>query len=139
MRSACFLDTNILIYAAAGRDDEPHKYAVAHQIIGRERFGLSGQVLAEFYSNVTRKPEVPLPDQDVDRWMDLLCRYPVAPVDDAIVRSAVVLSRRYRISYWDAAILTAAERLEAAVLYSEDLTHRQTYGSVQVVNPFLPA
>jgi predicted nucleic acid-binding protein len=139
MRSECFLDTNILIYAAAGRDDEPEKYAVAQRLIGKERFGLSGQVLAEFYANVTRKPASPLPHDEVERWIDLLCLYPVAAIDEAIVRSAITLSRSCRISYWDAAILAAAERLAAPILYSEDLNHGQSYGSVRVINPFLPA
>ena len=38
-----------------------------------------------------------------------------------------------------AAIIAAAERLGAKVLYSEDLNHGETYGSVRVENPFLPA
>ena len=46
-------------------------------------------------------------------------------------------ARRYQLSYWDGAIIAAAERLGARVLYSEDLNHGQTYGSVRVENPFL--
>jgi predicted nucleic acid-binding protein len=34
---------------------------------------------------------------------------------------------RYRISYWDAAIVAAARALGARVLYSEDLNHGQDY------------
>jgi predicted nucleic acid-binding protein len=41
-----------------------------------------------------------------------------------------------QIQYWDAAILVAAMRLGARVLYTEDLNHGQTYGSVCVENPF---
>ncbi len=41
-----------------------------------------------------------------------------------------------QIQYWDAAILVAAMRLGARVLYTEDLNHGQTYGSVRVENPF---
>ena len=37
------------------------------------------------------------------------------------------------------AIIAAAERLRARVIYSEDLNHGQTYGSVRVENPFLSA
>ncbi|MDB5591504.1 PIN domain-containing protein [Enterovirga sp.] len=138
MRSECFLDTNILIYAAAGREDEPHKFAIAQRIIRTERFGVSAQVLAEFYTTVIRRPAVPLPLEEVDRWIDLLCCYPVAPMDETIVRAAVAMSRAFRVGYWHAATLAAAERLSAPVLYSEDLSHGQTYGSVRVLNPFLP-
>lgn len=43
----------------------------------------------------------------------------------------------YQISYWDAAILAAAEELGCTKLYTEDLNHGQTYESVQVINPFV--
>jgi predicted nucleic acid-binding protein len=42
-----------------------------------------------------------------------------------------------RHQYYDAALLAAAERLGASIFYSEDLSHRQTYGSVTVINPFI--
>ncbi|MGH9483108.1 MAG: hypothetical protein ACRD1L_13550 [Terriglobales bacterium] len=43
---------------------------------------------------------------------------------------------RYAVSYWDAAILAAAEALGAHTVYSEDLNHGQRYGQVRVLNPF---
>lgn len=54
-----------------------------------------------------------------------------------IFRAGVALSRRYQLSYWDGAILAAAEALGCDILYTEDLTHGQDYGGVVVVNPFL--
>ena len=136
MRIACFLDTNVLIYAATGKLDDPEKFKVAEQIVGSEMFGMSGQVLAEFYVNVLTKPAVPLSEGEAERWVDFLCQYPVAAVDDAIVRQGVAYARKFRIKYWAAAIIAAAERLEAPILYTEDLNHDQLYGSVRVVNPF---
>ena len=44
---------------------------------------------------------------------------------------------RYQIRYYDAAILAAAQELGCQTLYSEDLSHGQTYDTVQVINPFL--
>jgi predicted nucleic acid-binding protein len=35
-------------------------------------------------------------------------------------------------------VLAAAEKLGCKTLYSERFVHGQTYGSVRVVNPFLP-
>ena len=43
---------------------------------------------------------------------------------------------RYGISYWDGAIIAADEALWAKVLYTEDLSHGQRYGSVRAINPF---
>jgi predicted nucleic acid-binding protein len=49
------------------------------------------------------------------------------------------MSERFGINYWDAAILAAAERLKAPIVYTEDLNHDQLYGPVRVVNPFVSA
>jgi predicted nucleic acid-binding protein len=61
---------------------------------------------------------------------------PCVVLDLGILHSAIELSQRFKIDYWDAAIIAAAQRLEAPILYTEDLNHGQLYGSVRVVNPF---
>ena len=43
---------------------------------------------------------------------------------------------RYKTSFWDALVLQAAESCGAETVYSEDMSHGQRYGSVQVINPF---
>ena len=138
MRSACFLDTNVLIYAATAKQDDPRKYRIAEQIVTSELFGVSGQVLAEFYVNVLTKPAIPLSVMQATQWIDFLCAYPVAAVDDVLVRQGIAYAQKFKIKYWDAAIIAAAERLDAPILYTEDLNHDQLYGSVRVVNPFRP-
>ena len=55
-----FVDTNVLIYAAMGKLDSPAKRIRAKELIDTEPFAISGQVLAEFYRNVTRKYVTPL-------------------------------------------------------------------------------
>lgn len=136
MPSDCFLDTNILIYAAAGRDENPEKFEVAARLVQNERFGLSGQVLAEFYVIARTKPAVPLSFEEACRWVDLLSAFPVASVDELLVRQGIAYADRFKVSYWDGAIIAAAERLQAPILYTEDLNHNQVYGSVRVINPF---
>lgn len=133
-----FLDTNILIYAALGSVDEPAKYERAVELL-TTRFGTSGQVLAEFYVNAQRKGSVPLTADEAREWVMRLSKKAFQPVDFAVVRTGIDHARRYQLSYWDGAIIAAAERLGAKTVYSEDLNHGQTYGSVRVVNPFLPA
>lgn len=136
MKIGCFLDTNVLIYAAGARLDDPKKFAAANELIARGDFCLSAQVLAEFYVNAVKKYAVALSAEEVDEWMDTLSEFPVAPIDAALVRRAIALSRRFQISYWDAALVAAAERFDAPVLYTEDLSDGQTYGSVTAMNPF---
>ena len=137
MTVRCFVDTNVLIYAAAGRDDEPAKFARANDIVQNEAFGLSSQVLQEFFVNVVHKAAKPLSVRAAFGWIERLAAFPCVVIDAGLVMIAIGVSERYRISYWDAAIIAAAERLEAPVVYSEDLNHGQSYGSVRVLNPFV--
>jgi predicted nucleic acid-binding protein len=136
MRIECFLDTNVLLYAASTRIDEPRKFEIAEQLLIKTYFGLSGQVLAEFIANLKKSLRTPPTLQETTRWLDLLSNYPTVPIDVRLVRAGVNMSQRYKISYWDGAIIAAADRLGAPTLYSEDLNDGQTYGSVKVVNPF---
>jgi predicted nucleic acid-binding protein len=132
----CFLDTNILIYAALGRATQEAKRKTASELIASTQFGVSAQVLQEFYTVVTRKSERPLAPAQALEWIELLEVFPCVPIDASLVKRGAENSVRYRVSYWDGAILAAAEALGAATLYSEDLNHGQTYGGVRVWNPF---
>ena len=137
--SEVFLDTNILVYAALGRDHAGHRWERAREIVLTEDYCTSGQVLAEFYNNVTRMGAPPLSPEKAREWVRTIARKPCQPVTPEVVVAGIDLSQRHSISYWDGAIIAAAARLGARVVYSEDLNHGQTYGSVRVENPFLPA
>lgn len=138
MNVECFLDTNIIVYAAAGRGPDEWKRIRAFELLEPAEFGLSGQVLQEFYVTVTTKARVKLGAREAAEWVDRLSFRPVAQIGDSIVKEAISLSVRYQISYWDAALIAAARSLDTRLLYTEDLNHGQFYADVQVVNPFLP-
>lgn len=131
------LDTNILIYAAQGARAEPEKHGRARQIVVEENYATSAQILAEFYANVVKKGLRPLDPERAAHWVRVLAKKPCQAVDSALVRAGIDIAQRYRISYWDGAVIAAAERLGCKTLYSEDLNHGQAYGSVKVINPFL--
>jgi predicted nucleic acid-binding protein len=137
MSGRVFLDSNVLIYAASSRGF-PAKFARAEKILAGEDFAISTQVVGEFVRNVQspKKMSPPLSDDEVDHWVNRLFEFPVIAVDREIILDAMVLQRRYRIDFWDSQILAAARRFGAEVLYSEDLSHGQTYGSVRCENPF---
>ena len=137
MTADVFLDTNILVYAAAGRGEKEEKRLHALELIESEDFGLSAQVLQEFYVTVIRKVEVPLSPVEALEWIENFEIFPCLPIEAGLVKIAIEVSERYQISYWDGAIIAAAESLGAHRLYSEDLNHGQRYGSVEVINPFL--
>ncbi len=132
----CFLDTNVLIYAALGRFAEPAKYERARMLIAETNFGLSSQVLQEFFVNVTRKSDKPFTTDHAITWLDALIDRPCAAIDRELVVEAARVADRHKISYWDSALIAAATRMGAPVLYTEDLNHGQIYGPVRVENPF---
>ena len=133
-----FLDANVLVYAVSKNPEEARKQARAEAILAGIEFGVSGQVLAEFYVTTTRKIERKLtPEEALGVIARLTAVAPVVPVDTALGTSGAHLSSQFQISYWDGAVIAAAQRLGASVVYSEDLSHGQRYGSVMVLNPFL--
>ena len=138
MNVDCFLDSNVLVYAATGDEAGADKRKRALALIEREDFGLSAQVLQEFYVVVTRKIERPLSAVQALEWIEEFAAFPCAPIDSSLVKIGIEVSVRFQIPYWDGAIVTAAESMGAEILYSEDLSHGQHYGKVQVINPFAP-
>ena len=70
---------------------------------------LSVQVLQEFYHQVTRPTRTdPLTDRQAIGFLESIDSFPVQPVTVDLFRSAVSISRRFKLSYWDGAILAAA-------------------------------
>src|SRR5271163_485213 len=136
MSARVFFDTNVLVYAAIGRGKEEPKRKRALSLIESEDFSTSAQVLQEFFVTVVRKARVPLSHSEALDWIEQFIVFPCQPLDHRLVRIAVEKSARYGISYWDAAILSAAEALGCTLLYSEDLSDGQLYGAVRVINPF---
>jgi predicted nucleic acid-binding protein len=136
MNADAILDTNVLVYAVSTVPSERTKTAIAEDLLRAGKIGISGQVLQEFFVTVTRKGPKPLSTDDALDWVEMFEDLPCIPVDPPLVRLGAEIARRYQISYWDGAVLAAAHRLGASILYTEDLNHDQTYGSVRVVNPF---
>jgi predicted nucleic acid-binding protein len=136
MTARVFFDTNILVYAAIGTGRDEPKRKRALELIASEDFGTSAQVLQEFFVTVVRKASRPLSAAQALEWIEQWAAFPCQAIDHQLVRIAVERSERFAISYWDAAILAAAEALGAGTVYSEDLSDGQRYGRVRVVNPF---
>ena len=134
-----FVDTNILIYAHDRSAGQKHVRA-RHLISDLWQSGegcLSIQVLQEFYVNVTQKVAKPMtPDVATRIVADLSVWHVHRPgVEDVL--DAIQLQGRYRISFWDAMIVTSAIQLECQQICSEDLNEGPTYDTATVANPFL--
>jgi len=136
MSAEVFVDTNVVLYAVSGDPTEASKARRARHILANEDFGLSAQVIQEFFVNATRKIAVPLTDEQALEFIEILAQAPVVPIDLDLVFDAVAYKTRLGLSYWDAAIVAAAHALGAKLLYTEDFAHGQLYGDVRAVNPF---
>jgi len=139
MSARYFVDTNILMYAhdtAAGAKHERARELV--EDLWQSRKGVvSTQVLQELAVNLRRKARHPL-DAKATRQVivDYLAWHVVQNGGESILE-ALEVEDRYKISFWDALIVQAAESAGAEILYSEDLSDGQRYGSVRVINPLV--
>lgn len=130
------LDTNVLIYAFSRAPRDASKMRIARDWIAREDWGVTVQVLQEFYVNAVRTPH-DLDHDDALAIIEEIARSrPVTSIDLPLMRHALQLKSRYGIAYWDAAVIAGARRLGASILVSEDLAHGQDYSGVRVLNPF---
>ena len=137
---AAFVDTNVLLYAASTVADEADKRRTARAILDRDDLVLSVQVLQEFYVQATRatkpdrlahEPAVAL----VESWL----RFRVIETTVPLIQRALASALRWRISYWDAAIVEAARTGGCPTLLSEDLQPGMSFSGVTVENPFKAA
>jgi predicted nucleic acid-binding protein len=121
MSDRYFVDTNILMYAHDTSAGEKHARAKALvEELWESRSGVvSTQVLQELAANLRRKAKKPLNGGDS-------------------ILEALDLEARHQISFWDALVIQAAQAAGAEILYSEDLSDGQRYGTVRVKNPLTP-
>lgn len=139
MRVDAFVDTNILLYAISTAPEEAAKKQRAREILAQPDWGLSIQVLQEFFVNATRPPQPAMRHEDAEAAIRQLLLRPAVDTHAALLLDALRLKARYQLSYWDAAIVAAAMQIGAATLYSEDLQDGQEFEGVKIVNPFLSA
>lgn len=131
-----FFDTNIFIYSISAAAEDARNHAIACGLLATEDFALSVQVIQEFIDVTQRKKRLGVSDTAIRAAVDQLLGYPLAETSVSLVLAAMGIRERYGIRYWDAAILAAATELGCTRLYSEDFSHGQFYGTVQVINPF---
>lgn len=132
-----FIDTNVLLYAGSNATDDQAKRQIARGLLAATDIGLSAQVLQEFYAAAVTKQRLKMTHDEALAVLQSFAAFPVWPVTRDLVLEAIDAKQRFGISYWDAAILTAARQMGCQAVYSEDLNAGQVYGGVTVVNPFV--
>jgi predicted nucleic acid-binding protein len=135
-----FVDTNILLYAVSSDQDESEKAKRANELLRAGELVLSTQVLQEFYVQATHPARADaLAHQHAIGLVESFLRFYVVETTLALVLAAATTSERFRISYWDAAILEAARFADCEAVLSEDLDDATDYDGIRVENPFRPS
>jgi predicted nucleic acid-binding protein len=130
-----FFDTNVLLYmhgSEAGKRARAEKLFQQYSQAGRVL--LSTQVVQEFYAVGSRK--LGMLRSELREATATLLGSPLITIGPSQILSAMQIEDRYKISFWDALILAAAQSGGAEVLFTEDLNDGQQYGTVVVRNPF---
>jgi predicted nucleic acid-binding protein len=139
--AAFLVDTNILIYSYDGA--EPAKRSRATEVLNRlggtGLGALSLQVLFEFYTNVTRKPSIPLtPEQARDSSIRYALSWPILEPELQTFLDALQAVLDHRLSFWDALIWATAKQARIDTVLTEDQQHGRRIESIRYLDPFDP-
>ncbi len=132
-----FLDTNVLIYAVDTRDEIKRAKAISiieAALLGYSPSAISVQTLSEFANVALSKIKLSL-----DEVMGFVASYQDIPTvipDSDLVLRGLEIKRRYQLQFYDALMVSAAERAGCDEIYTEDLNDGQLYCGVKAVNPF---
>ena len=133
-----FVDANVLIYRHDR--DSPAKQARASVVLEALWRGRSGrvsvQVLHEFYVVATRKLAVPVSREVARREVRQLHAWAPVALDASVREAAWAVEDRFRLSWWDALIVAAAQVAGCHRLLTEDLQDGQDFDGLVVMNPF---
>ena len=133
-----FVDTNILVYAHDVDAGRRHDVAAGllRQLWDARDGVVSTQVLQEFYVSITRKIPKAISRKDARELIRTYTAWRVIGIEPADVVAASEHEERYRLSFWDALILTSALKANADRLVSEDLQAGQRIRGLHITNPF---
>ena len=131
-----FVDSNVLLcpYDELSPVRRDHSKLRLAWLWENRRGAVIWQVLQEFYWNALRKFRVP-PEVGRHR-VKLMSEWKPPDVTIGLIEGAWHWTDQAQVSFWDALIVSAAERTKCRYLLSEDFQTGRQFGSVTVVNPF---
>ncbi|MBN2124498.1 MAG: PIN domain-containing protein [Deltaproteobacteria bacterium] len=138
MSDKVFVDTDILVYSRDASEPEKQQRAMAWMThLWTVRAGrLSFQVLQEFYATVTQKLTPGLDPQSAREDVRALLAWDPIPVNERVIEGAWLIQDRYKLSWGDALIVSAAQTGDCRLLLTEYLQENQAIGNIHVINPF---
>jgi predicted nucleic acid-binding protein len=136
-----FVDTNVLLYEWDGSDANKQRRAIEwmRHLWETQSGRLSSQVLVEFYRGATQKLRPALSTANAQNHVRTLDAWEPVAIDVQVIGAAWREQERFKLSWWDALIVAAAQRAGCRTLLSEDFQAGQEFGDLTVVNPFATA
>ncbi len=142
MKSDCFIDTNVWVYALLeARNDDGKQHAaleLLRSLPARISTMVSAQVINEFHWTLVRKYR--LSDDAVqDKVINGIVAFAttVLPIKVDTYIQASGIRKLYNFSFWDSLIVASALQAGCTTLYSEDLNHGLIVEKqLLIVNPF---
>ena len=92
--------------------------------------------MQECYVTLTRKILHPLSPGEVRHILQDYLNWQVELIDPGSVLTAWRIEEEYRISFWDALIVTAALKGKASKILTEDLQSGRVIEGLMIENPF---
>jgi predicted nucleic acid-binding protein len=131
-----FIDTNIIVYANDAR--VPDKQEIAIEVVAgcikNDTGVISTQVLQEYANTALNK--LGQASEIVVRQIHILEALEIIQPTPALIKRAVEIKVAYKISFWDAGIIAAAESADCDCIISEDLSSGHYYAGIKIKNPF---
>jgi len=138
MKDRIFVDTNVLVYCRDSTEREKQPVAMEWmKHLWNTRSGrLSNQVLQEYYVTVTEKLRPGLDKESARSELRTLFLWRPIFVEGHILEEAWNVQDRYKLSWWDALIVSTAQASDCGYLLSEDFQEGMKFGTLTVINPF---
>lgn len=133
MSDKVFLDTNIFLYAFSTKDDRKH--IIAEKLILKGAT-ISVQIVNETSNNLIKK--LHFDEEKVQNFISSCYkRYEIITISENTFLTASEIRKRYKYSYYDSLVISAALLSNCSVLYSEDMQHKQRIeNKLTIINPF---
>ena len=139
MSDRYFLDTNIFVYACDRTDSGKARRAetLILEALQTRKGVISYQVAQEFLNLALRRFARPMTTSEAAQYFHAVLQ-PLLTIHSSgvLLEEALRVCERYRLSWYDALIVTAAIEADCALLYSEDFQDGQRFGTLRVRNPF---
>ena len=134
MKDRVFIDSNILIYSYSRT--EPEKQMIAVNIISENNSVISTQVLNELVNIVTRKFNFSY-SQAKEAVIECCQNNHLHVNAQYTIMQACEIATKYKFSFFDSVIISAALEADCTILYSEDMHQISNIEKkLSIVNPF---